>query len=170
MRVLEGLGVSRGVAIGRAVTVADPGDRVLRFHLDEHQIDPEIQRFELARRSAIGELERAQHKMGETLGEDIAGILEAQALLLADPTFVGRVIETIVQHQVNAEWAVLRTTEEYERRFAEVETGYLRERGEDLRNVANYLLRGLAGIAHHELSEIQGDVVIIGRELTPTDA
>jgi phosphotransferase system enzyme I (PtsI) len=80
------------------------------------------------------------------------------------------VIETIVQRQVNAEWAVLRTTEEYERRFAEVETGYLRERGEDLRNVANYLLRGLAGIAHHELSEIQGDVVIIGRELTPTDA
>jgi phosphotransferase system enzyme I (PtsI) len=36
--------------------------------------------------------------------------------------------------------------------------------------VANYLLRSLAGIAHHELSEIQGDVVIIGREITPTDA
>ena len=101
--------------------------------------------------------------MGETLGEETAGILDAQALLLADPTFVGRVIETIVQRQVNAEWAVQRTTEEYERRFAEVESAYLRERGEDLRNVANYLLRGLPGIAHHELSEIQGDVVIIGR-------
>ena len=170
MRVLEGLGVSRGVAIGRAVTVADPGDHVLRFHLDESQIDAEIQRFELARRSAIAELEKAQHRMGETLGEDTAGILEAQALLLADPVFVGRVVETVVEKQVNAEWAVLRTTEEYERRFAEVESGYLRERGEDLRNVANYLLRSLAGIAHHELSEIQGDVVIIGRELTPTDA
>jgi phosphotransferase system enzyme I (PtsI) len=170
MRVLEGLGVSRGVAIGRAVMVADPGDHILRFHLDEHQIDAEIQRFELARRSAIGELEKAQHEMGKSLGVDTAGILEAQALLLADPTFVGRVIETIVQRQVNAEWAVLRTTEEYERRWAEVESEYLRERGEDLRNVANYLLRSLAGIAHHELSEIQGDVVIIGRELTPTDA
>jgi phosphotransferase system enzyme I (PtsI) len=170
MRVLEGLGVSRGVAIGRAVTIADPGDHVLRFHLEESQIDAEIQRFELARRSAIGELEKAQRKMGESLGEETAGILEAQALVLADPTFVGRVIEAIVQRQVNAEWAVLRTTEEYERRFAEVESEYLRERGEDLRNVANYLLRGLAGIAHHELSEIQGDVVIIGREITPTDA
>ncbi len=145
MRVLEGLGVSRGVAIGRAVTVADPGDHVLRFHLDEHQIDAEIQRFELARRSAIAELEKAQHKMGETLGEDTAGILEAQALLLADPVFVGRIVETIVERQVNAEWAVLRTTEEYERRFAEVESEYLRERGEDLRNVANYLLRSLSG-------------------------
>jgi phosphotransferase system enzyme I (PtsI) len=170
MRVLDGLGVSRGVAIGRAVMIAHPGDEVLRFHLEEHQIDAEIQRFELARRSAIGELEKAQRKMGESLGEDTAGILEAQALVLADPIFIGRAIETIVQRQVNAEWAVLRTTEEYERRFAEVESEYLRERGEDLRNVANYLLRSLAGIAHHELSEIQGDVVIIGREITPTDA
>jgi phosphotransferase system enzyme I (PtsI) len=170
MRVLEGLGVSRGVAIGRAVTVADPGDQVLRFHLDPQQIDAEIQRFELARRSAIGELEKAQHRMGETLGEDTAGILEAQAMLLDDPAFVRRVVETIVERQVNAEWAVLRTTEEYELRFAEVESAYLRERGEDLRNIANYLLRSLSGIAHHELREIHGDVVIIARELTPTDA
>jgi phosphotransferase system enzyme I (PtsI) len=170
MRVLVGLGVSSGVAIGRAVTVEDPGDRILRFHLGEHQIDAEIQRFELARRSAIGELEKARHKMGETLGADTAGILEAQALLLADPIFVGRVVETIVERQVNAEWAVLRTTEEYERRFAEIESVYLRDRNEDLRNVARYLLRSLQGIAHHELSEIEGDVVIIARELTPTDA
>jgi phosphoenolpyruvate-protein phosphotransferase (PTS system enzyme I) len=170
MRVLEGLGVSSGIAIGRAVVVADPGEHVLRFHLDQHQINAEIQRLELARRSAIGELEKAQHKMGETLGEDTAGILEAQALLLADPIFIGRVIEIIVQRQVNAEWAVLRTTEEYERRFAEIESEYLRERSEDLRNVSNYLLRSLQGIAHHELSEIEGDVIIIGRELTPTDA
>ena len=170
MRVLEGLGVSRGVAIGRAVTVADPGDHVLRFQLEESQIDAELQRFELARRFAIAELEKAQHKMVETLGEDTAGILEAQAMLLADPVFVRRVVETIVGSQVNAEWAVLRTTEEYERRFAEIESEYLRERGDDLRNVANYLLRALSGIAHHEISEIQGDVVIIARELTPTEA
>jgi phosphotransferase system enzyme I (PtsI) len=170
MRTLGGLAVSAGVAIGRAVTVEDPGDHVLRFHLDSGQVDAEIQRFELARRSAIAELEKAQHKMGESLGHDTAGILEAQALLLADPIFVGRVVETIVQRQVNAEWAVLRTTEEYERRFAEIESEYLRERAEDLRNVAHYLLRSLQGIAHHELSEIEGDVVIIARELTPTDA
>ena len=37
MKVLEGLGVSRGVAIGRAVTVSDPGDHVLRFHLAHSQ-------------------------------------------------------------------------------------------------------------------------------------
>jgi len=170
MRVLEGLGVSAGVAIGRAVTVEDPGDHVLRFHLDERQLDAEIQRLELARRSAIVELERARHKMRETLGEDTAGILQAQAMLLADPAFLGRIVDTIRSRQVNAEWAVLRTTEEYEERFAEIETEYLRERSEDLRNVSRYLLRSLQGIAHHELSEIEGDVVIIARELTPTDA
>ncbi|HVR29699.1 MAG TPA: phosphoenolpyruvate--protein phosphotransferase [Thermoanaerobaculia bacterium] len=170
MRVLEGLPVSPGVAIGRAVTVDDPGDHVLRFHLDSRQVDAEIQRLELARRAAIAELVKAQHKMGESLGEDTAGILHAQALLLADPAFVARIEQTIRARQVNAEWAVLRTTEEYEARFAEIETEYLRERSEDLRNVAHYLLRSLQGIAHHEISEIEGDVVIIGRDLTPADA
>ncbi len=170
MRVMEGLGVSGGVAIGRAVCVEDAGDEVLRFHLGRADIGPEIRRFEEARDAAFADLSKARVKMEQALGDDMASILEAQALLLNDKAFARRIVDRIRSRQVNAEWAVARTCNELEIRFAEIESEYLRERSEDLRNVSRYLLRSLQGIGHHELSEIEGNVVLVGKELAPSDA
>ena len=170
MRVVEGLGVSGGVAIGRAVCVEDAGDEVLRFHLGVDDIEAEIRRFEEARDAASADLSSARIKMERVLGDDMASILEAQALLLNDEAFARRIVDRIRSRQVNVEWAVARTCDELESRFAEIESEYLRERSEDLRNVAHYLLRSLQGISHHELSEIEGSVVLVARELTPSDA
>ncbi|MDX1384563.1 MAG: phosphoenolpyruvate--protein phosphotransferase [Thermoanaerobaculia bacterium] len=170
MTALSGNGVSGGVAIGRAVCIADAADDVLRFQLAEHEIGAEIERFHEARHEAVGELRKARAKTGRMLGTDIAGILDAQALLLEDASFGERIVSRIRHREVNAEWAVLEVCRELESRFAEIEADYLRERGEDLRNVAHYLLRALQGVSLHELSEIEGDVVIVARELTPSDA
>jgi phosphotransferase system enzyme I (PtsI) len=168
--VLEGVGVSGGVAIGKAVCISDAGDDVFRFQIEPENIEAEVARFDGACRTAFAEISKAREKMGRILGEELAGILEAQGMLLEDPSFGTRIVRRIREDGVNAEWAVARVCEELEKRFAEVESEYLRERSEDLRNVSRYLLRGLQGIAHHELSEIEGDVIIVARELTPADA
>ncbi|MEE2778500.1 MAG: phosphoenolpyruvate--protein phosphotransferase, partial [Acidobacteriota bacterium] len=170
MVTLAGTGVSGGIAIGRAVCIADAGDDVLRFQLADEEIETEMERFAQAQVSAVAELRKAQAEMGRVVGTDLAGILEAQAMLLEDRSFGGRITARIRGRQVNAEWAVLKECEELGERFAEAESEYLRERGEDLASVGRYLLSALQGVSHHELSEIEGDVVIVARELTPSDA
>jgi len=170
MQVLQGLGVSGGIAIGRAVYIETRGPEVYRLHVAEDQVESEVARLREGALHARNELQRIRARAEEDLGNDLAAIFDAHVLLLSDPNFLGRVEERIRTHQVNAEWAVAKTAEELDDRFAHMDDAYLRERSEDLTDVGRHLLRSLQGIAHHDLSELPNDVVIVADDLTPSDA
>jgi phosphotransferase system enzyme I (PtsI) len=170
MQLLEGLGVSEGIAIGRAVCIETRGPDVFRLHIPEDQIASEVARLHEGVRHAREELLRTRERAGESLGNDLAAIFDAHVLLLSDRHFLGRVEERIRSQQVNAEWAVHKTAEELDDRFAHIDDSYLRERSADLTDVSRHLLRSLQGIDHHNLSELPEDVVIVADDLTPSDA
>jgi phosphotransferase system enzyme I (PtsI) len=170
MQELRGLGVSGGVAVGRAVCIRTRVGEVIRFPIAEEEVDREVARFEEALRRDRTELARLRHKAGDQLGEELGAIFEAHLLMLQDPAFTGRILERIRGERVNAEWAVQQAVEETGERFASIEDEYLRDRQQDLRDVARHLLRTLSGLGHHELSEIEGDVVVVADDLTPSDA
>jgi phosphoenolpyruvate-protein phosphotransferase (PTS system enzyme I) len=170
MQVLHGMGVSGGVAIGRAVCIETRGPEVFRLHIPEGQVESEVARLHEGAQHARGELKRLRARAEEDLGNDLAAIFDAHVLLLSDPKFLGRVEERIRTQHVNAEWAVHKTAEELDDRFAHMDDSYIRERSEDLTDVSRHLLRSLQGIHHHELSEIPDDIVIVADDLTPSDA
>jgi phosphotransferase system enzyme I (PtsI) len=170
MQVLKGMGVSGGIAIGRAVVIETRGPEVYRLHVPEDQVAGEVARLREAARHARNELRRIRARAEEDLGNDLAAIFDAHVLLLSDANFLGRIEERIRSDHVNAEWAVAKTAEELDDRFARMDDSYLRERSEDLTDVGRHLLRSLQGIAHHDLAELPGDVVIVADDLTPSDA
>ena len=168
MREVKGLGVSPGIAIGRAVALETRVEEVYRFPVADSKA--EVARLNQAVEKAKEQALNLRTQIDEALGEELAGIFEAHALLLADPAFLKLVKGRICEEKVNAEWAVWEATEELYQRFMSIESEHLRERGNDIREVGRYLLQNLQGIAHHELSELEGDVVIIADDLTPSDA
>jgi len=170
MQVFEGLGVTEGVAFGKAVCINTRLLDVLQIPIASDKIDAEIERFHAALSKVRDELHRMRDRVEEELGHDLAGIFDAQALLLTDPTFVGQVEEHIRGEAVNAEWAVHQAASSLQARFEALDVLHLRERGEDLRDVCRHLLRCLQGLQVHRLSEIAGDVVIVADDLTPSDA
>jgi phosphoenolpyruvate-protein phosphotransferase (PTS system enzyme I) len=170
MQVLQGMGVSGGIAIGRAVCIETRGPDVYRLHIPEDQVENEVSRLREGAVHARKELERIRVRAEEDLGNDLAAIFDAHVLLLSDRAFLGRVEQRIRTHHVNAEWAVAKTAEELDDRFAHMDDTYLRERSEDLTDVSRHLLRSLQGIAHQELSELPNDIVIVADDLTPSDA
>jgi phosphotransferase system enzyme I (PtsI) len=169
MQVLKGMGVSGGIAIGRAICIETRAD-ILRLHVPESQLDKEVARLRDGALHARGELQRLRTRAEEDLGSDLAAIFDAHVLLLSDAKFLGRVEERIRTHQVNAEWAVHKTAEELDERFAQMGDSYIRERSEDLTDVSRHLLRSLQGLSHHDLSELPNDIVIVADDLTPSDA
>ncbi|HEY2737242.1 MAG TPA: phosphoenolpyruvate--protein phosphotransferase [Thermoanaerobaculia bacterium] len=169
MQILKGLGVSGGIAIGRAVVIETRGPDIFRIHLLPEHLEGEVARLHKGASHARSELQRTRTKAGETLGSDLAAIFDAHVLLLSDTRFLGRVEERIRTQQVNAEWAVHKTAEELDDLFSQMDDAYLRERSEDLTDVSRHLLRSLQGIAHHDLSEVPEDVVIVADDLTPSD-
>ena len=104
MQILQGMGVSAGVAIGRAVIVETRAQDVFRQPIEEEQVDVEVSRLRGAVENAREDLGKTRTEVGEDLGGDLAAIFDAHLLMLSDVKFLGRVEERIRNQRVNAEW------------------------------------------------------------------
>ncbi|HVS33206.1 MAG TPA: phosphoenolpyruvate--protein phosphotransferase [Thermoanaerobaculia bacterium] len=168
-RSYKGIGVSPGIAIGRAVIVEKRVGAVYRVPIREEEVGGEVTRFMESLETTRLALLELKQKVSRSMGDEFASIFEAHAMILSDPSFADKVIQKIESEGVNAEWALSEVQEEYEARFQSFEDEYLRERMADVKDVAERVLLHLSGIAHHDLSEIKHDVIILAEDLTPSD-
>lgn len=169
IRTYKGIGVSPGIAIGRALIVEKRVASVYRVPISEEEISGEVTRFFESLEKTRDELLDLKQKVSRSMGDEYASIFEAHAMMVSDPSFADKVVQKIEEEQVNAEWALAEVQEELQARFASFDDEYLRERVADVKDVAERVLTNLQGIAHHDLSEIAHDVIIIADDLTPSD-
>jgi phosphotransferase system enzyme I (PtsI) len=165
---LSGIGVSPGVAVGRAVVLTQ-GTEVLRFPIPPERVDRECAALEAARERSRHQLLEIRDRIARARGRDLAALFDAQLLMLDDSMFVGRALEIVRTERVNAAWAVHRAYEEIGQVFQSVEDPYLRERESDVADVAGRvrmnLRHGIRG-PRELLSELDGPSVLIADELT----
>lgn len=169
VRTYKGIGVSPGIAIGRAVIIEKREASVYRVPIRDEEVADEVGRFNAALEKTRDELLDLKHKVSRSMGDEYAQIFEAHAMIVTDPSFNDKVVGKIEDEQINAEWAVAEVQEELQARFNSFEDSYLRERVADVKDVADRVLKNLQGISHHDLSEIKHDVVILADDLTPSD-
>ncbi|HUP66318.1 MAG TPA: phosphoenolpyruvate--protein phosphotransferase [Thermoanaerobaculia bacterium] len=169
IRTYKGIGVSPGIAIGRALIV-ERISSAFRVPIKEADIEREVGRFRQALEQTRIDLLDLKDKVARSIGEEYASIFDAHAMIASDPAFSDKVIQKIELDQINAEWALHEVQEELEARFERFEDEYLRDRGEDVKDVGMSLLKNLQGLSHHDLSEIDHDVIILADDLTPSDA
>lgn len=169
IRTYKGIGVSPGIAIGRAVIVEKRITSVYRVPIRDEDVAGEATRFMESLEKTRNELLDLKQKVSRSMGDEFASIFEAHAMMVSDPSFADKVIQKIESEQVNAEWALSEVQEELQARFQSFDDHYLRERTADVRDVAERVLKHLQGVAHHDLSEINHDVIIIADDLTPSD-
>ncbi len=170
METFQGIGASEGIAIAAAVCINTRIGDIYQIPLRENEIEAEIDRFREAVERTRREIGLLRDRVGDELGDELAGIFDAQALVLSDSSFLEGVQDHIRREHVNAEWALQETVTEIQARFDAIDAPYLRERQEDLRHVCRYVVRSLRGIHLHHLSEVEGDVVIVADDLAPPDA
>lgn len=170
VRTYKGIGASPGIVIGRALIVERKVSPVFRVPIKDESIDLEVSRFREALDKTRFDLNVLKETVTKSIGEEYASIFDAHALIVSDPSFADNVIQKIESEQINAEWAVQQVQDELEARFETFENEYLRERGADIKDVSESLLKNLQGIAHHELSEIDHDVIVLADDVTPADA
>lgn len=169
IRTYKGIGVSPGIAIGRAVIIERREAAVYRVPIRDEEVESEVNRFLEALEKTQGQLHELKQKVSRSMGDEYASIFEAHAMIVSDPSFADKVIQKIEAEQVNAEWALAEVQEELQARFESFDDIYLRERVADVKDVAERVLKNLQGIAHHDVSEIAHDVIILADDLTPSD-
>ncbi|MFQ5350810.1 MAG: phosphoenolpyruvate--protein phosphotransferase, partial [Thermoanaerobaculia bacterium] len=171
MKEIRGLGVSPGIALGSAVCMETADVGIIRIPLEAGAVETEVGRLYEAVETTREELAVTRGKAQEVVGDEVAAIFDAHSLLLTDRALLERIERRIREEQVNAEWAVHRCGEEIGEQFQTLDAPHLRERYEDLRDVTRYLLRCLQGLDHHhDISEVEGEVVIVAHDLTPSQA
>lgn len=168
MQRLTGVGVSPGVAVGRAV-ILTLRTEAIRFPIPPDRVDREVGALLAAREQSRLQLQDIRTRVQEARGAELAAIFDAQILMLDDSLFVGRAEQMIRGERVNAAWAVHRAYEELGAVFASFEDPYLRERENDVADVAGRLRMNLRhGVrgARDLLSELDGPSILIADELT----
>jgi phosphotransferase system enzyme I (PtsI) len=172
MERLTGIGVSPGVVVGRAVILTQRTE-VMRFPIPPDRVEREIAALQGARDKSRHQLQDIRARLSQSRGGELAALFDAQILMLDDPMLVGRAEEIVRIERVNAAWAVHRAYEELYQLFTSMEDPYLRERENDVADVAGRLrmnLRHGAKGPRELLSQIDGPSVLIADELTASVA
>ena len=172
MERLNGIGVSPGVVVGRAVILTQRTE-VMRFPIPPDRVERETQALQDARDESRQQLQDIRARLAHGRGHELAALFDAQILMLDDPMLVGRAEAIIRTERVNAAWAVHRAYEEVYQLFTSMEDPYLRERENDVADVAGRLrmnLRHGARGPRELLSQIDGPSILIADELTASVA
>jgi phosphoenolpyruvate-protein phosphotransferase (PTS system enzyme I) len=175
---IQGLAVSNGIAIGRAVLVASGRADVAHYFIEESQVEAELQRVKDAKNTVVDELIRLQHgvvmREAKDTSAEIAALIDVHMMLLQDQTLQDGVMHWITARHYNAEWALLTQFEVLARQFDEMEDAYLRERKGDLEQVVERVLKVLQG-KPSELPHVQpgqgedAALVLVSHDLSPAD-
>jgi phosphotransferase system enzyme I (PtsI) len=165
---LTGIGVSGGVAVGRAVILTQRTE-VMRFPIPPDRVDKEVQALHTARDESRQQLQDISVRVAQGPGSELAALFDAQILMLDDEMLIGQAEKIIRTERVNAAWAVHRAYEGLFELFSTMEDPYLRERENDVADVAGRLrmnLRHGARGPKELLSQIDGPSILIADELT----
>ncbi len=164
---LLGLGASPGFAIGRAHLLA------AEFRIDDlprertAPVKREVARLHAAIGRAVDELAAARDRIAARLPEIDAAIFDAQRLMLQDENFAAR-IETLIREGLRTEVAAQQAVDELSAQFAELDDAYMRDRGADVRDIGQRLLRELLGVSERRRPSATA-VVLVARELALSD-
>lgn len=166
----RGVGASAGVACGPALVVRSSVDEIPDRPVPAQDLAAEVRRFEkavLETREQIGAL---REEVRARVAGDEAAIFDAHLMVLADPLFNGRTIETLRTRGCSAEAAVHCVAEELVGKFSGMADEYLRERAVDIQDVARRIIRNLLGIPDVVPRKIDRPCVIVADTLSPSEA
>lgn len=164
--VIQGKSVFSGIAIGRLSVYNKAENVVKRVKITD--IDGEIRRFEEAREEGKKQLAGLYEKALKEVGEVNAAIFEVHQMMLDDLDYVESIQNMIKSQEVNAEFAVANTGDNFSEMFASMDDDYMKERAADVKDISNRLIMILQG---NGAGGIQSDepVILLADDLAPSE-
>lgn len=163
----NGIGVSAGIAFGRAYLIGRDTLKAPRHHVEPDDVDTEVARLYKAIAASDKQLAKIKEKLASENESDYH-IITAHQMMLHDEHLVGAAVSHIRDDQINAEWALRRAVDEIRAVFDSIEDEYLRERRSDVEFVFERVLRNLLGRDTGPLSP-PPDAIVVAYDLSPAD-
>ncbi len=169
MKQLQGIPVSPGVVIGRALVLEKSLHRVPFLILGADEIPKELAKFNTAIVGAIDQVTQDRNQVAATLGEEPAKIFEFHLGLLNDKTLVEPIRERIESEGVNAAFAVVEAFGELADKFRSMDSAVFKDKANDVFDLERRLLTQLTGGSKDRLASVDEPVIVICHQVTPAD-
>lgn len=164
--VLEGKSVFGGIAIGRLSIYNKKENQVKREKITD--VEAEITRFTDAKVTAKEQLKGFYEKAVKEVGEVNAAIFEVHQMMLDDLDYVESITNMIRTQEVNAEFAVASTGDNFSKMFAAMDDDYMKERAADVKDISN---RVISILQNAENGSVTGEkpVILLADDLAPSE-
>ena len=166
MITLQGKGVFGGVAIGKISFYKRTGGQIQRRKIDNPAA--EIARFEEAKAKAIEQLDELYNKAVQEVGEGNAMIFQVHQMMLDDLDYVEAITNMITTQEINAEFAVGTTGDNFSQMFASMDDEYKRERAADVKDISERVVSILSGSQEGGLVT-DTPVILASDDLAPSE-
>jgi len=167
--VLNGVAVSPGIVFGRAFVLYGDAVKVELKGVRSDAVQDEIEKFLTALERTREELQGFRNLAAQRLGEKDAAIFEVHQMLLQDEAVRDEIITRIREEKKNADHIVAETIAKYEAIFDGATDEYFRARAADLRDIKWRVIRHIQGTEAFKPESITEPVILIARDLTPSD-
>ncbi len=169
---LSGIGVSRGVAVGRVHRVHGADLDIPEYAVAAKDLDAEVQRFTGALSEARKQLQDIQAQIPENAPAEIGAFIDTHLLMMQDSSLSDTVANLIREHRCNAEWALKLQQDHLTDVFDQMDNAYLKTRRDDVAHVTARIQRVLLKQerridAQHGASK--APPVIVADDITPAD-
>ena len=166
MTILKGKGVFGGIAFGKISIYNREEFEIKRYRVED--TDSEIRRYESAKKIAIVQLQSLYEKALQEVGETNAMIFQIHQMMLEDLDYCESIINIIKNQNVNAEYAVGTTSDNFSEMFSSMDDSYMKERAADVRDVSKRLLKILADSLENVVS-FNEPSIIAADDLAPSE-
>lgn len=166
MEVYQGKSVFGGIAIGRISVHKKDEQQVKRVKIENSEL--EIERYRQAKQTAMEQLRGLYQKALKEVGEANAAIFEIHQMMLEDDDYNESVENIIRMQQVNAEYAVASTGDNFSQMFASMDDDYMKARSADVKDISERVLRVLSGKTQGSVAG-EEPVIIVADDLAPSE-
>ena len=166
MQCFQGKSVYKGIAMGPVVVLRKNDYQVKRTRIED--AEAEAARVDVALKASQEQLQKLYDKAVKEVGEASAAIFEVHQMMLEDEDYLEAIQSMIRTEQVNAEYAVAVTGDNFAEMFASMDDDYMKARSADIKDISESLVRNLSGQGDVDLSSIEPSV-IVADDLSPSE-
>jgi len=174
---LHGVPVSNGIAIGKAVLISRAALEVSHYLIEVGKEEAEAKKLLDAFEQVRLELAQLRQGLPKDAPQEMAAFLDVHGMILADPALAEKPLKLIRTQRLNAAWALTTELNDLLEQFAEIEDAYLKERANDIRQVAERVLKALNAQQKDTLSDsdllspsdVGVDAIIVAHDIAPHD-
>ncbi len=166
MEKLTGKSILKGIAIGKILFYQKDEQAVKRVKTEDTKA--EIERYVNARKEAVLQLNELYKKAVKEVGGMNAAVFEVHAMMVEDGDYVDSIVNIIETQQVNAEYAVAVTGDNFSKMFAEMDDDYFKARAADVKDISERIINILSGNKNSG-NNLKEPVIIVADDLAPSE-